>query len=179
MRCLCNPQATTGCKGSIIWFDHAAWTMINKLEVFFPNYPTAVARLAAFMIWMHESARIAVKAAIVFQVGREQMIKAAIQLAENPSQRLLTEISDSPIANKIERLLKGPKFSLAHPGSPSKALSPFKKQKINLNSSPADKAYSGGRGRGSLSRRGGSPEFRGGKVCEAAEEEGQGSETLT
>ena len=163
LRCLYNPRATSGCKGSIIWFDHAIWTMINKLEVFFPNYPTAVVRLAAFMIWMHESAKTTIKAAIVFQVGREQMIKAATQLADNPGQRLLTEISETPIANKIERLLKGPKFSLAHPGFPSKAPSPFKKQKIHLNSSPSEKTYGGGRGRGSMSNRGGSPGFCGGR----------------
>jgi hypothetical protein len=65
------------------------------------------------------------------------MMKAAIQLSENPNQRLLTEIHESPIASKIERLLKGPKFSLAHPGSPSKAPTPFKKQRLNLNSSPS------------------------------------------
>ena len=35
MRCLCNPRATNGCKGSIIWFDHAVWTMINKLKKIF------------------------------------------------------------------------------------------------------------------------------------------------
>ena len=163
LRCLCNPRATSGCKGSIIWFDHAIWTMINKLEVFFPNYPTTVARLATFMIWMHEYAKTAVKAAIVFQVGREQMIKAATQLADNPGQRLLTEISETPIANKIERLLKGPKFSLAHLGSPSKAPSPFKKQKINLKSFPSEKTYGGGRGRGNMSSRGGNPGFRGGR----------------
>ena len=164
MRCLCNPRATSGCKGSIIWFDHAIWTMINKLEIFFPNYPTSVARFAAFMIWMRESARIAVKAAVVFHTGRELMIKAALQLSENPNQRLLTDINESPIASKIERLLKGPKFSLAHPGSPSKAPSPFKKQRINLNSSPSDRLSmgGGGRGRSHTGGRGGSPS-RGGR----------------
>jgi hypothetical protein len=154
MRCLCNPRATSGCKGSIIWFDHAIWTMVNKLDTFFPNYPTSVARFAAFMIWMRESARVAVKAAIMFHTGREQMMKAAIQLSENPNQILLTEIHDSPIASKIERLLKGPKFSLAHPGSPSKAPSPFKRQRLNLNSSPSDRMSQGGRGRGSPGGRG-------------------------
>lgn len=164
MRCLCNPRATSGCKGSIIWFDHAIWTMINKLEIFFPNYPTIVARFAAFMIWMRESARVAVKAAIVFHTGRELMIKAAMQLSENPNQRLLTDITESPIASKIERLLKGPKFSLAHPGSPSKAPSPFKKQKLNLNASPSDRLSMGGGGRGRSypGGRGGSPS-RGGR----------------
>jgi hypothetical protein len=82
------------------------------------------------------------------------MMKATIQLSENPNQRLLTEIHDLPIASKIERLLKGPKFSLAHLGSPSKAPSPFKKQRLNLNSSPFDRMSQGGRGRGSPGGRG-------------------------
>ena len=162
MRCLCNPRAINGCKGSIIWFDHAVWTMINKLEVFFPSYPTSIARFAAFMIWMRESAKVAVKAAIVFQTSREHMIRAAIQLSENPHQRLLTDIAETPIASKIERLLKGPKFSLAHPGSPSQAPTPHKKQRLNLNATP-ERAFGYNRGRGSPGGRGNSPS-RGGRV---------------
>ena len=154
LRCLCNPRASSGCKGSIIWFDHAIWVMVNKLEIFFPAYPTSIARFAAFLVWMKESARTAVKAAIVFQTGREHMVRAAIQLSENPQQRLLTDIADTPIANKIERLLKGPKFSLSHPGSPSVAPSPYKKQRLNLNASPAEKNFSVGRGRNGHGSRG-------------------------
>ena len=154
LRCLCNPRASSGCKGSIIWFDHAIWTMVNKLEVFFHSYPTSIARFAAFLVWMRESARTAVKAAIVFQTGREHMIRAAIQLSENPQQRLLTDIADTPLANKIERLIKGPKFSLSHPGSPSVAPSPHKKQRLNLNSSPADRPFTGSRGRNGPGSRG-------------------------
>ena len=146
LRCLCNPRASSGCKGSIIWFDHAIWTMVNRLDVFFPSYPTSIARFAAFLVWMRESARNAVKAAIVFQTGREHMIRAAIQLSENPQQCLLTDIADTPLANKIERLIKGPKFSLSHPGSPSMAPSPYKKQRLNLNTSPADRTFTGSRG---------------------------------
>lgn len=154
LRCLCNPRASSGCKGSIIWFDHAIWTMVNKLDVFFPSYPTSIARFAAFLVWMKESARTTVKAAIVFQTGREHMIRAAIQLSENPQQCLLTDIADTPLANKIERLIKGPKFSLSHPGSPSVAPSPYKKQKLNLNSSPADRPFTGSRGRNGPGSRG-------------------------
>ena len=86
MRYLCNFRATHGYKGSIIWFDHDVWTMINKLKLFFSNYLTVVARLTTFMIWMHEFAKMAVKAAIVFQIKREQMINGAIQLFENPAK---------------------------------------------------------------------------------------------
>ena len=64
MRCLCNPRANNGFKRSIIWFDHVIWTMVNKLEIFFPSYPTSIARFAAFMIWMKESAKVVVRATI-------------------------------------------------------------------------------------------------------------------
>ena len=91
------------------------------------------------------------------------MMRAAIQLSKNPNKRLLTDLTKSPITSKIERLLKGPKFSLAHPGSPSKAPSPFKRQKLNLNSTPSDRMTQGGRGRGSPGGRGASP-ARGGQA---------------
>ena len=88
------------------------------------------------MLWLSGAARIAVKAAVVFHIGREYMIRAAVQLAENPNKKLLADLNEAPIASKIERLMKGPKFSLSHPASPSQAPSPYKKQRINLNVSP-------------------------------------------
>lgn len=156
MRCLCSPKANSGCKGSIIWFDHAIWLMVNKLDMFFANQPTNTTRLAAFMLWLSGAARVAVKAAVVFQLGREQMIRAAIQLAENPNQKLLADLNDAPLAGKIERLMKGPKFSLSHPASPSQAPSPYKRQRLNLNASPAfGGSPNSGRGRASPGARGG------------------------
>ena len=107
------------------------------------------------MLWLSGAARIAVKAAIMFQFGREQMIRAAVQIAENPGQKLFVDLNDAPIASKIEQLLKGPKFSLSHPASPSQAPSPYKKQRLNLNASPAfggspnpgrGRTFPGGRG---------------------------------
>jgi hypothetical protein len=147
MRCLCNPRAVSGCKGSIVWFDHAIWLMVNKLDMFFPNQPTNNTRFAAFMLWLSSAAKIAVKASIVFHTGREYMVTAAVQLAENSTQKLLPDLNDAPVALKIEKLLKGPKFSLMNPGSPSPAPSPFKKQRLNLNTSPATQNAQGGRGR--------------------------------
>jgi hypothetical protein len=146
MRCLCNPRAVSGCKGSIIWFDHAVWTMVNKLDMFFPNQPTNNTRFAAFMLWLSSAAKIAVKAAIVFHIGREYMVMAATQLAENSTQKLLPDLNDAPLAVKIERLLKGPKFSLLHPGSPSPAPSPFKRQRLNLNTPPSQQGAQGAQG---------------------------------
>ena len=53
-----------------------------------------------------------------------------------------------------ERLLKGPKFSLSHPGSPSLAPSPYKKQRINLNASPTERSFNSSRGRNGPGSRG-------------------------
>jgi hypothetical protein len=146
MRCLCNPRAVTGCKGSIVWFDHAIWLMVNKLDMLFHNQPTNNIRFATFMLWLSSAAKIAVKTSIVFHTGREYMVTAAVQLAENSNQKLLSDLNDAPVAIKIKRLLKGPKFSLLNPGSPSPAPSPFKKQRLNLNTSPATQNTQGGRG---------------------------------
>lgn len=54
------------------------------------------------------------------------MIRAAVQLAENPGQKLLANLNDAPIVWKIEQLVKGPKFSLSHIASQSQAPSPYK-----------------------------------------------------
>jgi len=55
----------------------------EKLEMFFSNQPTNTTRLAAFILWLSEAARIVIKATIVFHIGREQMIRATFQLAKN------------------------------------------------------------------------------------------------
>jgi hypothetical protein len=61
---------------------------------------------------------------IVIHIGREQMIKATIQLYESLEKRLLTYTTRIPIASKIERLLKGQIFFPTNLGSHSKAPSP-------------------------------------------------------
>jgi hypothetical protein len=139
--------------------------MINKLEMFFPNQPNSTTRFAAFMLWLNSAAKIAVKDAIVFNIGRKHMIEAATQLFENPTQKLLPTLQNAPLATKIERFLKRPKFSLMHLGSPSQAPSPFKKQRLNLNTPPSEHAGQGGCGRSPGERgfipRGNSKGFRG------------------
>lgn len=107
----------------------------------FFNYPTSVARLIVFMIWMRESVRTAIKVVIMFHIGTKTMIKAAIQLTENPNQRLFVDLSDTLITRKIERLFKGPKFSLAHPRTSDNAPSLFTKQILNLNYSSSSGSF--------------------------------------
>lgn len=73
------------------------------------------------------------KATIVSYTRRKQMIKAVIQLSKIPNQKLLTDITQNPIASKIKMLLKGLKAYLVHTCSSSKAASPFNNQNFNLN----------------------------------------------
>jgi hypothetical protein len=133
--------------------------------MFFPHQPNNTTRFAVFMLWLSSAAKSAVKAAIVFNIGREHMIEAATQFSENPTQKLLPTLQDAPLATKIEKLLKGPKFSLMHPGSPSQAPSPFKKQRLNLNTTPSEHVGQRGRGRSPGGRgfipRGSGRRFRG------------------
>ena len=105
MRCLCNPRAISGRKYSIIWFDHVIWTMMNKLDIFFPNQSTKSTRFTAFMLWLSSAAKITVKAVIVFHIEIHHIVTAATQLAKNPIHKLLPNLNDIPLAIKIERFL--------------------------------------------------------------------------
>lgn len=73
------------------------------------------------------------------------MVIAATQLVENPTQKLLPNLNDVPLAIKIERLLKIPKFSLMHTGSPNPAPLPLKKQRLNMNIFPSQHDAQDGR----------------------------------
>ena len=153
MRCKCNIDATNGCSGDILWWNHACRYMINHLERFFDddNYPTLNAKLAAFMVWMARVGRQAIKSHIVFMYQRKWMTEAAIQFAAFPNAKLLDKYPDALGFRKIECLLKPASFSIANPETPSQA--PAKHQRLNLNTPPSNhqpSKHSGGypRGRG-------------------------------
>jgi hypothetical protein len=57
----------------------------EKLEMFFSNQPTNTTRVTAFILWLSEATHFVIKATIVFQIGREQMIRTTLQLAKNSS----------------------------------------------------------------------------------------------
>lgn len=158
MRCACHPKSNNGCSGSFIWWDHAAWYMINHLDKFFPDstFPSLKAKFIAFLIWMQGAGRTAIRCQVAFSYTRTWMCEAAIVFAANPTGRILGDLPDLPGPRKIERLLKPPSFSVANPGTPSNA-PPTKKQKINLNTPPppgrqSNPGFSYGRGRGSYGR---------------------------
>lgn len=132
IRCACDEKGSNGsCTGTMLWFDHSVWYMINNLHVFFPpqTYPTLVARFAAFLTWMKDAARLAVQTQITFNAIRRLMVQAAIEFAQNPKARLLIEHKDVVGAQKVERFFKPASFSLETLQSPTPQ--PYKKRKFN------------------------------------------------
>lgn len=98
----------------MLWFDHSIWYMINNLGKFFPDslYPALPAKYGAFLTWMKNAAKYAVKTQITFLAVRRLMETAALEFATDPSQRLLTKHYEAPGARKIERLFKPASFSV-------------------------------------------------------------------
>ena len=149
LRCNCSSQSATdgspGCDGSVIWWDHAVWMMVNRLELFFgEEYPTLRSKLAAFWIWIASSGKAAVKSHLTFSFRRDITLEGVLEYANNQTGRLLKKYGDGAGIRQIERLIKPPSFSLANP-SPSAAVG--KRQKLNLNATPfPERGGRGGRG---------------------------------
>lgn len=71
-RCTCKPDASKGCKGDVMWFDQAVWFMVNNLHIFFDDdYATLAAKFGAFIIWISDAARVAVRHQITFHFIRD------------------------------------------------------------------------------------------------------------
>jgi hypothetical protein len=110
IRCTCNQNAKSGCKGNMLWFDHSIWYMVNNLGVFFPDatYPSLPSKFGAFLTWMKSAAHFAVKTHITFMAMRRLMQVAALEYATDPSQKLLAKHYDAPGARKIGFILFNP-----------------------------------------------------------------------
>jgi hypothetical protein len=164
IRCTCSKDALIGCRGDIMWFDHVVYFMINNLARFFgPEVPSLSAKFGAFLIWISDVARVAVRHQVAFDYTRSLMIQAAIQYALDPNANLLPDYPKGALGiQKIERLLKLASFSAASTATPSLA-PPGKRQKMNLNLVPDNVHNSGhyfgigahGRNQGSYGGRGG------------------------
>lgn len=121
LRCSCQVNAKSGCTGTMLWFDHAIWFMINHLDKFYDDtsYPTLASKYGAFLIWIKGTCRTAVRAQITFKEIRRLMAIAALEFAVDPSAKLLAKYYEAPGARKIERLFKPASFSEQFVPSPS------------------------------------------------------------
>lgn len=158
LRCTCSQNAKNGCKGNMIWFDHSVWFILNNLDRFFDaRYPSLAAKFGAFITWISAAALMAVKMHITFMAYRRLMDTAALELAANPSDKLLSKFGNAPGARQVERLIKSAAFSLETTPSPSPA-SNSKRRKLNMNVTPDEGYFQpqrnsyGPRGRGPAQR---------------------------
>ena len=93
LRCLCKGDGVNGCKGDVLWFDHAMWMMVNNLTLFFPDdtFLALSAKFGAFLIWLSNAARMAVCHQVVFGHLRELMVTTPLEYADIPSANLLAD----------------------------------------------------------------------------------------
>jgi hypothetical protein len=142
----------------MIWFDHSVWFILNNLDHFFDSrYPSHAAKFGAFITWISATGFTAVKQHVTFMAYRCLMEIAALELAANPHDKLLSKFANAPGARQVERLLKPASFSLETISSPSpRTLS--KRRRLNMNVTPdkgmahAQRNQYGNHGRGSEQR---------------------------
>jgi hypothetical protein len=135
----------------MIWFDHAVWFMLNNLDRLFDSrYPSFTAKFGAFLTWISSAALQAVRMQLTFIAYRKLMEIAAVELAANPTEKLLAKYPEAPRARQVERLFKPATFSLEIAPSPS-PLPVSKKRRLNMNVTPDD-AFQNQRGQNNYSR---------------------------
>jgi hypothetical protein len=126
--------------------------MLNNLDRFFDTrYPSVAAKYGAFLTWISAAGLAAVRMQVTFIAYRKLMETAAVELAANPSEKLLAKYVEALGACQIERLFKPASFSLESTPSPSPAAL-SKKRRLNMNVTPdehfqSNRGHGGGRGR--------------------------------
>ena len=139
----CSALAVRACNGSMVWWNHPVWYVLNHLDKFFPHseHPSLMAKFVAFIIWVSGLGRLATHCQIVFNQTRSWMCLAVLQYAKNLMDDCVI-LPGLPEAGPrmIKRHIKSKGFSIANPKLPSLG-PPSKKQKINLNSVPTASGY--------------------------------------
>lgn len=139
LRCSCKHDAEIGCRGDVMWFDHAVFYMINHLGIFFQDdlFPTLASKFAAFLVWMSEAARVAVRHQVTFAHTRGFMCEAALEFATDPESKLLSKHPDGQGIRNIVRLIKPAGYSTSNPNTPNAQSTPGKRShRINCNVEP-------------------------------------------
>jgi hypothetical protein len=122
----------------MIWFYQAASFMMNNLDHFFDSrYPSIATKYGAFITWISAACLTAVRAQITFIAYRRLKEVAVVELAVNPSDKLLAKYSKALGACQVERLFKPASFSLETTPSPN-PVAYSKRRKINVNVTPKD-----------------------------------------
>jgi hypothetical protein len=122
----------------MIWFDHSIWIMLNNLNCLFDFiYPSLAAKYRAFLTWINVANVVVVLAQITF-IGYHRLMEIAmVELATNPSDKLLAKYGNALGTCQIKCLFKPTSVSLETVPSPSLAAY-SKRQRLNMNSTPIE-----------------------------------------
>ena len=68
LRYTCSSLAIRDCNGSMVWWNHTVWYVINHLEKFFPHneHPSLMVKFVAFIIWVSGPGRLATLCQLAF-----------------------------------------------------------------------------------------------------------------
>jgi hypothetical protein len=156
IRCMCEQDATSGCKGTMLWLNQAMWFLVNNLERFFDSaYGNSfIAKFGAFITWLNSAARPVIQAQIIFMAIRRMMEQASLQANIDPNGKLLVQYYEAPGARQVDRLIKNAKFSLDTAPSPSPTTN--KRRKFNTSTKIAPQGYIQPQVRNAYAGRGGS-----------------------
>jgi hypothetical protein len=122
----------------MIWFDQLVWFILNNLDrIFDSRYPSLAAKYRAFLTWISAACAITVCAQITFIPYRRLMEVAAVELAENPTNKLLAKYGDALGACQIEHLFKLATFLLEMMPSPN-PIAYSKRKRLNMTVTPKE-----------------------------------------
>ena len=139
--------------------------MLNNLERFFDkvSHPSLAARFGAFLTWISAATSVAVRMQITFLKYRHLMEIAAVELAADPSQKLLAIHGNATGALQVECMFKPASFTIET--TPTHTPPPYsKRRRINVNVTPEDQnqsRYNFNKGRSNEYR----PTSTGGRGC--------------
>jgi hypothetical protein len=96
--------------------------MLNNLDRFFDScYISVAAKYGTFLTWTNTAGLVVVHMHLTFMAYRKLMESAAVELAANPTDKLLAKFGEAPSVQQVERLFKPASFSLETIPSPSTA----------------------------------------------------------
>ena len=138
LHCLCKDDAWNGCKGDIMWLDHAIWYMINHLNMFFENdsFSMLKTKFVAFLVWIHNVVLTNICQQFTFCHLQDLMIEAAVQFATDLDANSFANCPKGAEIGKIEQLLKPTSFSATNPGTTNNAYTYKRAHTINYNIRP-------------------------------------------
>lgn len=124
----CAASQKNGCRGEVLWFDHAIWYILTHLPTFFEEGESTRGKFMQFLIFL-TSVKDAIKDQITFMYTRDLLVVAALELYKSPSARILPIYGDTEGVRVVECLVKPAAFTIEQNKNQVKC-------KFNLNNFP-------------------------------------------